>query len=37
MRDFAVMVDGQLPSSFKQYKDEISMKFAIWDQIQQKL
>ena len=36
MRDFTVR-SNQLPESFRQYEDEVSMKFAIWQQIQQKI
>lgn len=28
-RDFTVVID-KLPASFEQYKDELSLKFAIW-------
>lgn len=28
---------NKLPDTFKQYKDELSLKFAIWRQIQEKL
>lgn len=36
MRDFSVNTYG-LPKSFSHYDDEVSIKFAIWEQIQQKL
>ena len=36
MRDFAVKIDI-LPQSFKDKHDEISVKFALWQQIQEKL
>ena len=36
MRDFT-MRSNQLPESFCQYEDELSIKFAIWQQIQQKI
>ena len=32
MRDFTVNAYG-LPKSFSHYKDEVSIKFAIWEQI----
>ena len=35
-RDFTVVVD-RLPASFAQYKDELSLKHAIWTQIQKKI
>ena len=31
-RDFTLMIE-QLPESFSQYQDELSLKFAIWDMI----
>lgn len=34
-RDFTIVIDS-LPSSFHKYKDELSLKFAIWKQIQTK-
>ena len=36
MRDFTVR-SKKLPESFRQYEDEVSIKFAIWQQIQQKI
>lgn len=35
-RDFTLVID-QLPESFNQYKDELSLKFAIWKMIQDKI
>lgn len=35
-RDFTLVID-QLPDSFAQHKDELSLKFAIWQMIQQKI
>lgn len=34
-RDFTLVIQ-EIPASFKQYKDELSLKFAIWRQIQNK-
>ena len=31
-RDFTLVID-KLPASFLQYKDELSLKFAIWKMI----
>lgn len=36
VRDFTLVI-SKLPESFKQYKDELSLKFALWSQIQQKI
>jgi len=35
-RDFTLVIE-KLPETFKQYNDELSLKFAIWDMIQQKI
>lgn len=35
-KDFTLMIN-KLPKSFSQYKDELSIKFAIWKQIQEKI
>jgi hypothetical protein len=32
VRDFTLVIN-KLPESFKQYKDELSLKFALWAQI----
>jgi len=32
VRDFTLVIN-ELPESFKQYKDELSLKFALWAQI----
>jgi len=32
VRDFTLVIN-KLPESFKQYKDELSLKFALWSQI----
>ena len=37
MRDFTVITEHPLPESFKKYKNYISLKYAIWSQIQEKL
>ena len=36
MRDFTLKID-KLPDSFRQHKDPLSLKFAIWKQIQGKI
>lgn len=36
VRDFTLIIE-KLPQSFAQYKDVLSLKFAIWDQIQKKV
>lgn len=36
VRDFTLVIN-KLPESFKQYKDELSLKFALWAQIQQRI
>ena len=36
LRDFTLVID-KLPESFKQYKDPMSLKFALWSQIQHKI
>lgn len=35
-RDFSIVIE-ELPASFKQYTDELSLKVAIWKMIQDKL
>ena len=35
-KDFTLQIH-QLPLTFAQYKDELSIKYAIWNQIQQKI
>ena len=30
VKDFTLVID-HLPSTFRQYKDEMSLKFAIWN------
>lgn len=36
MRDFTVKT-SELPADFSKYEDEVSMKFALWDLIQQRI
>lgn len=36
MRDFSVKT-SELPESFSEFEDEVSMKFALWDLIQQRI
>ena len=36
MRDFTIKIE-KLPKAFEEYKDEISIKFALWKYIQEKL
>ena len=36
VRDFTLVI-SKLPESFRQYKDELSLKFALWSQIQNKI
>ena len=33
MRDFTIKIEHDLPRSFHEFKDEISLKFALWSLI----